>query len=82
MGENCNWPCWKIMNCDASKDCPAKTHPETPCWEIAKGLKDYRHAMEICRDCIVYMLKADDSILTKQEMETIIMHKENNCVLA
>jgi hypothetical protein len=81
MGENCNWPCWKIMNCDASQDCVAKSHPETPCWEIAGELNDYRHALDICRDCIVYMLKTDDSNLTRQEMETI-MTQRANCALA
>lgn len=81
MGENCNWPCWKIMNCDTSHECAAKSRPETPCWDIAAELHDYRHALDICKDCIVHMLKADDSILTRQEMEAILTHKAN-CVMA
>jgi len=81
MEENCTWPCWKIMNCDPSQDCLAKHRPETPCWEIASEVNDYRHALEICRDCIVYMLKTDDSNLSRQERETIMTHKVN-CALA
>ena len=81
MGEKCNWPCWKIMNCDAGQTCPAKCHPETPCWEIASELNDYRAAMHICEDCIVHMLKAENSVLSNEEMETII-NKKTNCVLA
>ena len=81
MGENCNWPCWKIMNCDTTQKCPAKTHPETPCWEIAAKLNDYRLAMDICKDCVVYMLKAENSVLSRKEIESI-MDRKTNCVLA
>ncbi|MBW2506966.1 MAG: hypothetical protein JRD19_07875 [Deltaproteobacteria bacterium] len=65
------------MNCDASHECAAKSRPDTPCWDIAAELHDYRHALDICKDCIVHMLKADDSILTRQEMEAILTHKAN-----
>jgi len=81
MGEKCNWPCWEIMNCDNAQDCPAKSSPETPCWEIASELNDYRSAMDICKDCVVHMLKAEDSILSEQEMQSIMKHK-TNCALA
>ena len=81
MGENCDWPCWKIMNCDAGQKCPAKNRPETPCWEIAGELDDYRTAMGICKDCVVHILKAENSILSEQEMQSI-MHHKTNCALA
>jgi hypothetical protein len=44
------------MNCDESQKCPAKTHPEIPCWEIAREMDDYRHVLQICTDCIVHVL--------------------------
>jgi hypothetical protein len=81
MGENCNWPCWKIMNCDSSQNCPAKTHPETPCWEIAAGLNDYRAVMDVCKDCVVHMLKVENSALSSKEIQSI-MDQKTNCVLA
>lgn len=81
MGNNCDWPCWKIMNCDASQECLAKNHPETPCWEIASELNDYRHALEICKDCVVHMLKTENSILSQQEVEAIMSYK-SACVMA
>ena len=81
MEQNCAWPCWEIMNCDASKECLAKSRPETPCWEIAGEINDYRHAMAICRDCLVHLLKTENTILSKQEMEFIMAHKAN-CFLA
>ena len=81
MGEKCDWPCWKIMNCDTAQECPAKSRPEIPCWEIASELNDYRTAMDICQDCIVHMLKAENSVLSFEEMQTIMNHK-TNCALA
>jgi len=81
MGEKCDWPCWKIMNCDTAQECPAKSRPEIPCWEIASELNDYRTAMDICQDCIVHILKTEDSALSIEEMQTIMNHKIN-CALA
>ena len=66
------------MNCDAEKKCPAKSRPETPCWEIAGELNDYRTVMGICKDCVVHMLKAENSILSEQEMQSIMNHKTNS----
>ncbi|MBW2467511.1 MAG: hypothetical protein JRF02_09440 [Deltaproteobacteria bacterium] len=69
------------MNCDTEHECPAKSRPDTPCWEIAGELNDYRAAMDICQDCIVYMLKAENSVLSEQEIQSIMNHK-TNCALA
>ena len=44
MGEHSNEPCWKIMKCDASKDCVGRNRLETSCWEIVTEL-DFRHAL-------------------------------------
>ena len=80
MGEKCFWPCWEIMNCDAAKKCPAKTRPETPCWEIAREIADYRYILQICTDCIVHMLSGESSGLSKNEIRAIMLNKAN-CVL-
>ena len=71
-----DWPCW-----EGTEDCLAKKHPNTPSWEIASEMDDYRKAFNICKDCIVYMLKAENSVLTKQEMKTILKYK-SACALA
>jgi hypothetical protein len=80
MGQKCEWPCWEIMNCEASKECPAKTRPETPCWEIARDINDYRHALQVCPDCIVHILKGENKVLSNKEIQTIMLQK-SNCVL-
>ena len=80
MGEKCEWPCWEIMKCDASKKCPAKIRPETPCWEIAREQADYRYILQICTDCIVHLLKGQHSVLSQKEIQSIMVNKAN-CVL-
>jgi hypothetical protein len=80
MEGKCDWPCWEIMNCDESKKCPAKNRPDTPCWEIAREQSDYRYILQICVDCIVHMLKGENSALTKIDRQSIMVSKAN-CVL-
>jgi len=80
MGEKVDWRCWEVMNCDKSKKCPAKTHPDTPCWEIAREKSDYRYILQICIDCIVHILKGENTTLSKNEIQSIMVNKEN-CAL-
>lgn len=72
--------CWEIMECEGSDDCPARKHPDMNCWEIVSEMDDYRKAFNICKDCIVYILKGDNTVLSKQEMQTILQQKRE-CVL-
>jgi hypothetical protein len=66
------------MQCDKSENCPAKKNPEMPCWEIVREINDdYRNFFNICRDCIVHVLKAENSVLSNQEIETIVEAKIN-----
>ena len=69
-----NFKCWEIMNCD-ELDCPARREPETPCWEIAKRIQDFRNVSNTCKDCVVYLLKGETSILSKEELQNIIKQK-------
>ena len=81
MGFMSNMGCWEIMQCENSDGCPAKRKPAKHCWEIASDSDDFRKANNICRDCIVYVLKAGDSILSQQEIETILAQKQR-CKMA
>jgi len=80
MDGKCDWPCWEIMNCDTHKKCPAKDRLQTPCWEIAREQSDYRYILQICVDCIVHVLKADNSILSKGDRQSIMVNKAS-CIL-
>ena len=79
MKPNRDWPCWRIMGCD-NFHCPARKQPKRPCWEIVRKLNDYRQAFHVCDDCIVYLLKSGSSVLSKQEILTI-METKKECPL-
>ena len=75
--------CWEIMKCEGTDNCPAKKNPQTPCWEIANKLEDYRSAFNICKDCIVFLLKQDEPVLTEHEIQVIMENKKSaDCTLA
>ncbi len=67
-------PCWEITQC-GNKNCAAFSQYITPCWEIAHALDDYRTAMNVCPDCIVYLSRQKNSILSTEEIEQILKHK-------
>jgi hypothetical protein len=69
------------MQCENSDDCPVRENPEKPCWETAHKFENFRKANNICRDCIVYVLKVESSVLSKQEIQKI-MEKKTSCKLA
>lgn len=81
MTPNSDLPCWEIMKCEGTEECLARKNPKTPCWEIAGEIDDYRRAFNICRDCVVFMLKEQNTTLSKVEMKNI-MEKRGVCALA
>lgn len=72
MGSQSDWYCWEIMQCENPDDCPAKLSPQKPCWEIARESGNDRHALNICWDCIVRMIKEGSSLLSNEEIMKII----------
>jgi len=73
-----NMKCWQITQCNASENCPAKKHPHTPCWELAKKYKTGPYQMNICVDCIVRILKTNDSALDEAEIQKIMEYRDRN----
>ena len=59
------------MNC-GNRDCPARSEPEIPCWEIAKNHEAYHNVSNTCRDCVVYLLKEKTSALSIKQLQNII----------
>ena len=66
--------CWEIINC-GNLDCPARKEPETPCWEIAKRIEAYLDVSNTCRDCIVFLLQKETSVLSKKEVQEILRNR-------
>ena len=74
------WQCWKIIGCKKKDQCPAGQQEDKGCWEIVRKMDDYRTAMKICEDCLVYLSKEKNSVLTSEEI-AIILQKKGVCVL-
>jgi hypothetical protein len=75
MSVKSQYTCWEIIRC-GNKNCAAYIQPNTPCWEIADKLDDYRTALNICSDCIVYLSQQKNSILSPEEIEQILEKKK------
>jgi hypothetical protein len=69
-----NCKCWEILNCD-NLTCLARQEPETPCWEIAKRVEDYRSISNTCRDCIIYLSKESAPYSSKHKINNIIFKR-------
>jgi hypothetical protein len=74
-----NIPCWKITNCRRNECCLMQYEGEQQCWEFASELDDYRSAMNVCEDCIVFVTKQNDSVLSETEIAQIMEKK--GCIL-
>ena len=68
--------CWEIINCD-HWDCLARNEPGTSCWKIAKRVGSFRDTSNTCRDCIVYLLQNETSVISKKEIIEILNHRGN-----
>lgn len=60
------------MQCRDVENCSARKYPDIPCWELAEKPKNSHCAMNICYDCLVYVVKTDNSILSDQEVADIL----------
>jgi hypothetical protein len=74
MDSHIDLQCWEIMKCN-NLNCPARSEPETPCWEIAKRISAYSDISNTCLDCIVHLLKKTTSAITPKELQEILKHR-------
>ncbi|MDX1776615.1 MAG: hypothetical protein R3297_08530 [Desulfobulbales bacterium] len=64
------------MQCNKFKDCRAQKNSAKSCWEIAReNGADYRSYFDICRDCIVRLLKAESPVLSSRQIKGIVAIK-------
>lgn len=73
MSLRTEWPCWEIMKCKESQKCPARENPSKPCYEMIKEFDNY--SFNICRDCLVYLAKQENSKFSKEELLSIMAQK-------
>ena len=78
MGSRSDCYCWEIMQCENPDDCPAAVSPQKPCWETARESCNDMHALNICLDCIVRMMKEGSSLLSNREIKEIMQVRAEN----
>ena len=75
------WNCWEITGCSKKDNCPAGINSAQKCWDIARQMDNFKSAMNVCEDCLVYLTQQQNSILSKGDVEEILAQK-GVCVLA
>ena len=78
MGSQSDCYCWEIIQCKNSDDCPAKLCPQKPCWEIAEESCNDKHVLNICRDCIVRIIKAGSPLLSNEDILGIMKFRSEH----
>ena len=46
--------CWKIVECETSKDCPEKCGSGKTCWEVSFLHNNWQKVFEKCKHCKVF----------------------------
>lgn len=69
-------PCWEIMKCQESSRCMARQDMSHACWELARDLNHLQNVLDICRDCIVYLIKGDTAKFDEEELADIWAHRK------
>ena len=77
------WHCWQITLCGREANCLAWKQGlgNEPCWEVVQELDDYRSALNVCKDCIVFISKENSAALSEEEAREI-MERKIECMLA
>jgi hypothetical protein len=74
MSVSSQYACWEIMQC-GNQRCATRVQRNMPCWEIASKLDNYRSALNVCPDCIVYLSRHKNPILSSKEIDEILKQK-------
>lgn len=70
--------CWEVIGCGKQGRCQVwkmAVAGAKPCWEVVGSFDDYRSALNVCGDCLVYVLYQDKQILTPNEIAEIMARK-------
>ncbi len=69
-----DWPCWEIMKCtsEVKKECPA-AQADKPCWEVMRT-RDVC-SFNICKDCLVYVTNHQGTVLSREEILSIMCQR-------
>lgn len=70
--------CWEITGCSKKDKClvyKQSVLSGRPCWEVVTSFDDYRNALNVCGDCVVYVMKQTSGVLSVAQIEEIMAKK-------
>lgn len=73
--------CWEVIGCGKQGQCRVWKMAQTsdkPCWEVVGSFDDYRSALNVCGDCLVFVLHQSQSVLSQTEIAEIMAAKAKN----
>jgi hypothetical protein len=76
MSEQLTMPCWEIIQCNNEETCLLAENDKKACWEMVEDAD--AQLFHICMDCLVFLAKHKDSILTKEECNRILKQRKKN----
>lgn len=71
------WHCWQITRCGKEDSCIVRRQgfANRPCWDIVQEMDDYRSALNVCKDCLVFISKKSRPGLSEEEVQEIMAQK-------
>ena len=82
MGKERRTPrCWEVIGCGKQGHCriwQMARAADKPCWEVVGSFDDYRSALNVCGDCLVFVLNQGQSVLSQAEIAEILATKGKN----
>lgn len=79
-------PCWEIIQCNRERNCLLANDSERECWEVVRD--DEACSFHICVDCLVYLVKQKDSLISEEDFFSILKQRkvegiqEYKCILS
>jgi len=73
--------CWEVIGCGKQAHCQVwkmAQAKDKPCWEMVGSFDDYRSALNVCGDCLVYVLHQGQPALSQSEIADIMATKAKN----
>jgi len=74
--------CWEIIGCGKQGHCQVWKMAQAahkPCWEVVGSFDDYRSALNVCGDCLVFVIhQAQPGVLSQSEISEILAAKAKN----
>lgn len=67
--------CWEIMQCDEKNPCPVRLAQNSRCWEWMATHNEFQCQYGLCDECIVYLCNNKNTILTKYELEQVMISR-------